>query len=94
MIDVQLIIASLTIAAAVCCCVLSYYYGSMGAELMEINRWIKLLDDIEDGVPHGEAVVMAIENCITSHSAHRRFILSLLCSNRARHQPGQAGDTK
>ena len=40
-------------AAAVCCCVLSYYYGSMGAELMEINRWIKLLDDIEDGVPHG-----------------------------------------
>lgn len=92
--DVQLMCVLLTIAVAACCCVLCYYYGSMGAGLREINRWRKLLDDLKDGIPHDEAINMAIEECVASHREHSRFTLCLLCSKRARHQPGQTGDTK
>jgi hypothetical protein len=98
MIDGQLMNDVLTVllVAAVFygCAVLSYSFGSTDSEKMEIDRWLKLLDDLKNGAPHEDAIKRAIKECVTSHRVLRNSFLSPWRSSRMRSERGQTGDTK
>lgn len=98
MIDGQLMndVLAVLLVTAMCygSAVLSYSYGASDAGKREIDRWLKLMHDIEDGVPHIEAITTAVDDCVASDRALRLFTLSPWRSSMVRSERGQTGDPK